>query len=105
MQTYVANPYSIEVECITCSDQLTGDGLLLNEENYDGGTYWNEQGQVVIYVPNKDVETLAHECFHAVMFIAEYTGIEPFASYSEPLAYLFGHMFNHFYKEFYVSKA
>lgn len=59
---------------------------------YHGVCFRGADG-IVVGVFDGSLGTLAHELLHAVLFIAEDTGLEPFASNGEPLAYLMGDLF------------
>jgi len=75
-----------------------------------GSTYQEvtETGQILILIGvfDKSVNTFAHECFHATMFVAYHLGLDVnLETHNEHLAYINGHLFEMFFDEFRSSQG
>lgn len=53
---------------------------------------------VVMYLPEDDLQVLAHECVHAAWHVLDYAGVEVDYENHEALAYLVDHIFKEGYQ-------
>lgn len=91
MKTYTAQPYGCKIYFFTNLKEWF-DTTQYDPEGASGVTMWWSDG-IAMYVGDGRLDTLVHECTHAVLYILEHVGIEPLSSNGEPMAYLMDHMF------------
>lgn len=93
--------YPIDIHCFTpaMEKKLVQEcGWDSIQDAYGATGYYPEENVVVVRFQKDDVNTVAHEMYHAVEFINKHIGHDIGNKTDEPSAYLIGYLIEEYYK-------